>query len=51
MGALAYGIASEFLGLQIPVLIGAGLCTVVWLRTWKKLSHMTPILEGGGVGI
>jgi hypothetical protein len=51
MGALAYGIASEFLGLQIPVLIGAGLCVVVWLRTWKQLSHMTPILEGSGAGI
>ena len=25
MGALVYGVASEFLGLQIPVLIGAGL--------------------------
>jgi predicted MFS family arabinose efflux permease len=51
MGALAYGIASEFLGLQIPVLIGAGLCVVVWLRTWKQLSHMRPILEGSGAGI
>ncbi len=51
MGALAYGIASEFLGLQIPVLIGAGLCVVVWLRTWKRLAHMTPILEGNGAGL
>jgi predicted MFS family arabinose efflux permease len=46
MGALVYGIASEFLGLQIPVLIGAALCVVVWLRTWSRLPHMTPILEG-----
>jgi hypothetical protein len=46
MGALAYGIASEFLGLQIPVLIGAGICAAVWLRTWSRLSHMVPILEG-----
>jgi predicted MFS family arabinose efflux permease len=46
MGALAYGIASEFLGLRIPVLIGAWLCALVWLRTWKRLSHMQPILEG-----
>jgi MFS family permease len=51
MGALTYGIASEFLGLQIPVLIGAALCGAVWLRTWKRLAHMTPILEGGGSGI
>jgi MFS family permease len=48
MGALVYGIASEFLGLQIPVLIGAALCVVVWLRTWNHLPHMTPILEGPG---
>lgn len=47
MGALAYGIASEFLGLQIPVLIGAILCVAVWFRTWKSLPHMVPILEGG----
>jgi MFS family permease len=46
MGALVYGIASEFLGLQIPVLIGAAVCALVWLRTWKRLAHMTPILEG-----
>jgi predicted MFS family arabinose efflux permease len=49
MGALAYGIASEFVGLQIPVLIGAGLCALVWLRTWKQLPHMVPILEGTGL--
>lgn len=50
MGALAYGVASEYLGLQIPVLIGAGLCIVVWLRTWGRLAHMRPILEGVGAG-
>jgi hypothetical protein len=49
MGALIYGIASEFVGLQIPVLIGAALCIVVWLRTWNRLPHMIPILEGSGV--
>jgi hypothetical protein len=51
MGALVYGIASEFLGLQIPVLIGAVVCAGVWLRTWKRLAHMTPILEGTGSGL
>ena len=51
MGALGYGIASEFLGLQIPVLIGAALCIVVWLRTWRHLPHMIPILEGAGAGL
>ncbi len=48
MGALAYGVASEFLGLQIPVLIGAFLCVLVWLRTWARLPRMVPILEGAG---
>src|ERR1700712_984490 len=51
MGALAYGIASEFVGLQIPVLAGAGLCALAWLRIWRRLGHMTPILEGSGGGI
>lgn len=50
MGALAYGVASEYLGLQIPVLIGVSLCIVVWLRTWGRLAHMVPILEGVGAG-
>ena len=48
MGALAYGIASEFLGLQIPVLIGACICVLVWLRTWRRLARMVPILEQAG---
>ena len=46
MGALTYGAASEFLGLQLPVLIGAAICGAMWLRTWRRLAHMTPILEG-----
>ncbi len=46
MGALVYGIASEFLGLRIPVLIGALLCVVVWLRTWGRLGRIAPLLEG-----
>jgi hypothetical protein len=48
MGALVYGVASEFLGLQIPVLIGASVCVAVWLRTWGRLPRMVPILEGVG---
>jgi len=51
MGALTYGIASEFLGLRIPVLIGVAVCVLVWVRTWRQLAHMTPILEGGGSGL
>jgi predicted MFS family arabinose efflux permease len=46
MGALAYGIASEFLGLRIPVLVGVAICTGVFLWTWVRLPRMAAILEG-----
>ncbi len=46
MGALAYGAASEFLGLQIPVLLGCLLCGLVWLRAKANLPRMAPALEG-----
>lgn len=45
MGALTYGIASEFVGLQIPVLVGCLLCAAAWARTQARLSHMAPTLE------
>lgn len=48
MGALCYGIASEFLGLRVPVLLGAAICAAVWVRTWVRLPHMAPMLEGSG---
>ncbi len=46
MGALAYGAASEFLGLQIPVLLGCLLCGLAWLRTQASLPRMARTLEG-----
>jgi MFS family permease len=46
MGALAYGVASEFVGLRIPVLVGAAICIAVGIRTWVRLPHMAMILEG-----
>ena len=46
MGALGYGAASEFLGLQIPVLLGCVLCAAIWLRTYLRLPRITPSLEG-----
>jgi predicted MFS family arabinose efflux permease len=46
MGALAYGVSSEFLGLQLPVLIGCLLCAVAWLRAQSVVPRMAPILEG-----
>jgi predicted MFS family arabinose efflux permease len=46
MGALTYGVASEFFGLQIPVLLGCLLCSLAWLRTRSRLPRIAPVLEG-----
>ena len=46
MGALAYGASSEFLGLQLPVLIGCLLCGVAWLRAQSGIARIAPALEG-----
>ncbi len=46
IGALSYGAASEFLGLQIPVLLGCLLCALAWLRTKSRLPRMALVLEG-----
>jgi MFS family permease len=46
MGALAYGAASEFLGLQLPVLLGCLLCGLAWLRAKSRLPRMASVLEG-----
>ncbi|HET7882336.1 MAG TPA: MFS transporter [Acetobacteraceae bacterium] len=45
MGALVYGAASEWLGLQVPVLLGCALCLLVWLRTRSRLPRIAPVLE------
>jgi hypothetical protein len=45
MGALTYGAASEFLGLQLPVLLGCVLCSLAWLRARSRLPRMAPVLE------
>jgi predicted MFS family arabinose efflux permease len=45
MGALAYGAASEVLGLQVPVLLGCLLCSLAWLRARSFLPRMAPVLE------
>jgi MFS family permease len=45
IGALAYGVASEFVGLRIPVLVGAAICVAVWARTRVRLPGMARILE------
>ncbi|HVZ07347.1 MFS transporter [Rhodopila sp.] len=46
MGALAYGMASEFLGLRIPVLVGATLCVGMFIWTWARLPSIAIALEG-----
>ena len=46
IGALAYGAASEFLGLQVPVLLGCLLCLLAWRRTRAQLPRIAPVLEG-----
>jgi MFS family permease len=46
MGALTYGVASEFLGLQVPVLLGCLLCALAWFRAKARLPRMAPALEG-----
>ena len=45
MGALAYGAASEFLGLQLPVLLGCLLCALAWLR-----AQVAAAAHGAGAG-
>jgi len=45
MGALVYGAASEFVGLQIPILVGASLCLVMWVRTWRRRKDIATALE------
>ena len=47
MGALTYGAASEYLGLQLPVLIGCLLCGLAWLQTYGRLPRIAPVLERG----
>jgi hypothetical protein len=39
-------VAAEFLGLQIPVLLGCLLCSLAWLRTRSRLARIAPALEG-----
>jgi predicted MFS family arabinose efflux permease len=45
MGALVYGAASEVVGLQIPVLVGAAICLTMWFRTWRRRSSIAAALE------
>ena len=46
MGALAYGTAAGYLGLQAPVLIGCLLCALAWVFARARIARMAPLLEG-----
>ena len=46
VGALVYGIASEFAGLRVPVLVGCALCLGMWVYTWRKRAAIAAALEG-----
>jgi predicted MFS family arabinose efflux permease len=48
MGALSYGAASHFVGLQLPVLAGCLLCGLAWGWALWALPRMAPGLEGTG---
>ena len=48
VGALAYGAASEFVGLQIPVAIGCALAGVAFLWAWTRLPTIEAALENNG---
>lgn len=44
-GALVMGFASEFIGLQAPVVIGACLCLIAWAWARRRISKITNALE------
>jgi predicted MFS family arabinose efflux permease len=44
-GALVMGLASEFIGLQAPVVIGACLCLIAWAWARRRISKITNALE------
>ena len=39
-------LASEVVGLQIPVLVGSALCLTMWFRTWRRRASIAAALEG-----
>lgn len=45
LGALGMGVASEFAGLQTPVIVGAMLCLVGWFWARMRLARITASLE------
>lgn len=44
-GAMLLGGASEFVGLQLPLIAGAGMCILVWLTVWRRRAGIESALE------
>lgn len=44
-GALAMGVASEYVGLQAPVIVGAMLCLIGWLWARARMRRVADVLE------
>ncbi|MDX1514495.1 MAG: MFS transporter, partial [Gammaproteobacteria bacterium] len=44
-GALIMGIASEFAGLRIPLVVGAGVCLLAWGSVWRRRADVEAALQ------
>ncbi len=47
LGALAMGVASEAIGLRLPVLAGAGLACLAWAWIWRRRQAIQTHLQPG----
>lgn len=46
LGALIMGIIADYIGLQLPVAIGAALCIGLWYWVWRQREALAALLEG-----
>ena len=44
-GAFVMGIASEWVGLRLPLAVGAGLTLVIWVLLWRRRERIGTALE------
>ena len=45
LGAILFGAASEFAGLQLPVLVACALCLVAFAWAVRRMGAMAGVLE------
>ncbi len=45
LGAIAFGVASEFVSLRVPVLAGCALCLVAFAWALRRMEGMARVLE------